>query len=132
MNKVVVTQNLTNTQTNQCFTHSRCVPPNHTLISSLLCPCRVAMNHHTSLAAVGKHPPLFTPPPHFSTLTQHVMTGVSTQVKMIHRVCSHQAANFFCSSSSSHVASFLARFTGSKFLPISSSAYGSEVWDFQQ
>lgn len=33
-------------------------------------------------------------------------------------------------SSSSPVASFLGRFTGSKFLPISSSAYGSEVWGF--
>ncbi|RXN07196.1 hypothetical protein ROHU_007389 [Labeo rohita] len=27
--------------------------------------------------------------------------------------------------------SFLGRFTGSKFLPISSSTYGSEVWGFQ-
>jgi len=80
----------------------------------------------------GKHPPPFTQPPSSSSLTEDVMTVVSAQVTVIHRVCSHHAANSysFSFSSSSPVASFLGRFTGSKFLPISSSAYGSEVWGF--
>lgn len=60
------------------------------------------------------------------------MTVVSAQVTVMHRVCSHQAANSysFSFSSSSPVASFLCRFIGSKFLPISSSAYGTEVRGF--
>lgn len=60
------------------------------------------------------------------------MTVVSAQVTVIHRVCSHQAANSysFSFSYSSPVARFLGRFIGSKFLPISSSTYGSEVWGF--
>lgn len=99
----------------------RSTKPCFNLSQAFLYPGRVALNHHTSLAAEGKHPPLFTPAPHFSTLTQHVMTVVSTQVRMRHIVCSHQSANFNSSSSSfsSHVATFLGRFTGSKFLPIS-------------
>lgn len=85
------------------------------------------------LGYCGKHPPPFTQLPYSCSLTEDVMTVVSAQVTVIHRVCSHQADNSysFSFSSFSPVASFLGKFTGSKFLPISSSSYGSEVWGFQ-
>ncbi len=108
--------------------HSKTVLPNHTFthVQPRL--------PYAPAELPWKIPPTWllwkTSPSLHCSLTNDVMTVVSAQVTVMHRVCSHQAANslflpFF------PVTSFLGKFTESKFLPISSPTYGSEVWGFQ-
>lgn len=112
---------------------SKTDPPNHTFIHVRLLYTHAELPWTIPPAWLQwKTSPSPHSTPYSSSFTEDMMTEVSAQVTVIHRVCSHQAANSysFSFSYSSPVARFLGRFIESKFLPISSSAYGSEVWGF--